>query len=48
MVDYFAAKTWQDRVPLVLHPETTEPRMKSRYFYNKRGFDLEAVEIFAD
>lgn len=47
MVDYFAAETWQDRVSLVLHPETTEPRMKRHYFYAKRGYDLEAVEIFS-
>ena len=44
IIDYFAAESWQDRLAFVLHPNTTEPRMKRHYGYSKPG-DLEVTNI---
>ena len=44
MVNYFAAETWQDRLPFVLHPNTTGPLMKRHYGIGQFG-KLEATNI---
>ncbi len=44
MVNYFAAETWQDRLPFVLHPNTTEPLMKRHYGIGQFG-KFEATNI---
>lgn len=44
IVAYLTAKTWQDRLPFVLHPKTTEPRMKRHYGYDKLG-EAKAIDV---
>lgn len=43
IIDYFAA-SWQDRLAFVLHPNTTEPRMKRHYGYSKSS-DFDKIEV---